>query len=104
MDGVLTAHDEVGQPFALDPLSLEDLGEHSVSPKGVAANLKAHAKKSGITGNWTFIGWNHGLKPSVEVIVRSKERKLISHRRTVMLSLFQRVWQKIRAFYSPWLY
>ncbi|MFK0573238.1 carotenoid oxygenase family protein [Endozoicomonas sp.] len=84
MDGVLTAHDEAGQPFALDPFSLEDLGEHTISPKGGAANLKAHAKRCGINGNWTFLGWNHGPRPSAEVIVRSANRQLINHRRVSM--------------------
>ena len=32
VNGVLTAHDEAGQPFALDPSTLEDLGEQPVLP------------------------------------------------------------------------
>ncbi len=84
MDGVLTAHDEVNQPFALDPLSLKDLGEHRISPTTAPTNLKAHAKRSGATGNWTFIGWNHGPAPSAEVIVRSPKGQAIDHRKVSM--------------------
>lgn len=84
MDGVLTAHDEVGQPYALDPESLKDIGEHRISPAGKASNLKAHAKQSGTTGNWTFLGWNHGPSPSVEVILRSPKRKVINYRKVEM--------------------
>ncbi len=84
MDGILTAHDEVGQPFALNPDSLEDMGQHRISPKGGAINLKAHAKQSGTTGNWTFIGWNHGLAPSVDIIVRSPNGRVIDHRKVSM--------------------
>jgi all-trans-8'-apo-beta-carotenal 15,15'-oxygenase len=81
VNGRLTAHDEAGQPFELDPVTLEDLGEMPVMGEEGPGSYKAHTKVDGRTGDWIFVGWNHGPTPGMEVVIKNRDGGLALHRK-----------------------
>lgn len=64
----LYAFDEVGQPWGLDPGTLETLGEQSLGPAGLRADYKAHTKTDPTTGDWALIAFQHGPRDHIHLV------------------------------------
>jgi all-trans-8'-apo-beta-carotenal 15,15'-oxygenase len=74
--GELLALDEVGPAFALDADTLASRGPRDLVPSAPPRTYKAHAKRDGRTGDWTFLGWNGYRNIDLEVIVRADDGTL----------------------------
>ncbi len=80
VNGQLTAHDEGGNPFLLDPVTLEDRGELPLKEQFDVGGLKAHTKFDQPRGDWIFLSWNHGPTASMDVLIRDAQGQAKLHR------------------------
>ena len=76
--GRLLAFGEVGLPYALDPASLETVGEFEIAEPTTGINFKAHSKTDARTGDWILIGVEFGRKQRLHVVVRGRDGRVKS--------------------------
>lgn len=79
-DGRLLAFDDTGQPWELDPRTLETLGETHLGMKAGDGIFSAHAKRDPNTGEWFHFGVRYGPKPMLHIMVYDRGGVLKSHR------------------------
>ncbi len=78
-NGRLLAFDEVGRPYALDPESLETIGEHHFGGPNGIANCKAHTRTDAEAGDWILFGTRYGRQMTLQVEIRSADGALTRH-------------------------
>ncbi|MBV2181265.1 MAG: carotenoid oxygenase family protein [Castellaniella sp.] len=79
----LYAFDEVGQPYGLDPRTLQTLGEQVLGPAGVSLDYKAHTKTDPNTGDWVLVAFQHGLRNHIHLVEHAADGTLRRHQRIV---------------------
>jgi len=79
-DGVLYALDEVGKPWALDPVLLNEIGPYTIANSGAADTYKAHNKIDGRNGDWIFLGWSERRHSVAQVLIKNKAGDTIVQR------------------------
>lgn len=72
-NGDLLAFDEVGSPYALDPVTLETLGERHLVAGADAFIAKAHSKQDPKTGDWILVSTEFGREMTLGVLVLTKD-------------------------------
>ncbi|MDA8230034.1 MAG: carotenoid oxygenase family protein [Magnetospirillum sp.] len=83
--GRLLAWDEVGLPWAVDPDSLDTIGEVSVAgPEALRVRrgkvtLKAHARFDAHSGHWMLLGVEYGPSMVLHLFVQDRDGNLLAH-------------------------
>jgi all-trans-8'-apo-beta-carotenal 15,15'-oxygenase len=80
--GTLYAFDEVGVPWALDPVSLETgraLDPFDGEPETGPASYKAHTKTDGRSGDWVLAGLRGRMNPALHVVVKNAMGRQTRH-------------------------
>jgi len=80
-NGCLYAFDEVGQPWGLDPRTLETRGEQALGPAGIRLDYKAHTKTDPDTGDWALIAFQHGPRNHVHLVEHAADGTFRRHQR-----------------------
>jgi all-trans-8'-apo-beta-carotenal 15,15'-oxygenase len=83
-EGRLFALDEVGQPWEMDPDSLDTIGEFAFGDDNVSPACKAHTKTDGRTGDWVVVGTSSGRVSKVQIAVRDRDNQLKSWQEHVL--------------------
>ena len=81
VNGQLYAIDEAGEPWVLDPKTLDGDREQAVVENDPAGSYKAHTKFDAKTGDWIFLGWTPGRHTDIDVIIKHAAGGLKSRRR-----------------------
>ena len=68
-DGKLLAFDDFALPYALDPDSLQTLGEFRPGGATAFSNYNAHSKIDGENGDWILFGQVYGRHMTVNVLI-----------------------------------
>jgi len=79
-NGRLLAFDDTGQPWELDPNTLETMGETRLGLAEGSGIFSAHAKHDPLSGEWFHFGVRYGPKPMLHVMVFGPGGALRSHR------------------------
>ena len=77
--GRLLAFGETSLPYALDPASLETIGEFEIAGMAGGINYKAHTKTDARTGDWILLGVEFGREHRMHVVVRASGGRVRSH-------------------------
>src|SRR5215475_3905337 len=77
--GKLYAFDEVSPPYAIDPATLESLGEAPLGRTDVTFSIKAHTKRDPVNGDWLLAGITHGRTMQLHAIVHAADGTLKAH-------------------------
>jgi all-trans-8'-apo-beta-carotenal 15,15'-oxygenase len=80
--GQLYAFDEAGNPYVLDPKTLETAGEidpYEGTDRDGPTSYKAHTKTDGETGNWVLVGGRGRRNPDLHVLVKDGKGRQIAH-------------------------
>ena len=81
VNGKLYAIDEAGDPWVLDPDSLDDHRPEPVLPGDQARSYKAHTKFDASSGDWVLLGWSTGRTTDIDVVIKDAAGGLKLHRR-----------------------
>ena len=76
----LLAFDDTGQPWELDPETLETRGENRLGLAPGASIYSAHAKRDPRTGEWLHFGVEYGPKPKLHLTIFHAGGALSHHR------------------------
>jgi all-trans-8'-apo-beta-carotenal 15,15'-oxygenase len=79
-NGALLAFDDTGQPWELDPETLETRGETRLGLAEGESIYSAHAKRDPITGEWFHFGVRYGPKPMLHLTSFGRTGAVKSHR------------------------
>jgi all-trans-8'-apo-beta-carotenal 15,15'-oxygenase len=77
----LFAFDEVGDPYVLDPKTLETRGAFTIGGEEGPPRYKAHTKTDAATGDWILIGFSGRKTSMLHVLVRDAGGTLKAHHR-----------------------
>ena len=84
INGRLYAFDESSYPYALDPATLETIGETSLGIPREDTVYSAHSKIDPQTGEWLHFGVLYGATPMLHVTVFRRDGTLNYHRALAM--------------------
>jgi len=78
--GTLYAFDEVGNPYALNPQTLDTRGEiEPYEGENGPSSYKAHSKTDGTTGNWVLVGSSGRTRSLLHVLVMDSQGCRVAH-------------------------
>lgn len=80
VNGRLYAFDESSYPYALDPATLETIGETSLGVPREDTIYSAHSKIDPQTGEWLHFGVKYGATPMLHITVFQRDGRLNYHR------------------------
>ncbi|KAB0663798.1 twin-arginine translocation signal domain-containing protein [Oryzomonas japonica] len=84
VNGKLYAFDESSYPYALDPATLETIGETSLGVPPEDTIYSAHSKIDPLTGEWMHFGVRYGATPVLHITVFLRDGRLNYHRALAM--------------------